>query len=134
MEIGPGSLPLTSHWTHQPIVRDIFPLHPLHPLNPAATATSLIAYSNSPAHQHGRLQFATSGGKNHRKWERLCLIELAGRSALQAYDRNEEEAARQACVDCGKIHVEMFLMNVGSYETEVRDMVLHWQKFVETIL
>ena len=78
--------------------------------------------------------FADQGAKYHQRWERLCLIELAGRAAVQAQNRQDDEIARQACVDCGKIHVELFLVDKGSYERDIREMVLRWQKFVETIL
>lgn len=63
------------------------------------------------------------------------MIELAGIAAVQSRDRQEDEGlARQACIDCGKIHVELFLVNKGSYEKDIRDMVLRWQRFVETIV
>lgn len=119
----------------QPIVRDIFPLHPTHPLHPDHTAASLInAYKASPSHQHSRLLHADQGAKYHTRWERLCLIELAGIAAVQAQQREGDEVTRQACADCGKIHVELFLVDSGSYERHIREMVLRWQRFVESVL
>jgi hypothetical protein len=91
-------------------------------------------YRASPSHQHGRLLFSEQGANHHQRWERLCLIELAGIAAIQGRDRHDEEIARQACVDCGKIHIELFLVNKGSYEKDIREMVLRWQRFVETVL
>ena len=115
----------------QPIVRDIFPLHRSHPLHPNTTASSLI--NHSPSRMHGALSFSEQGARNHHRWERLCLIELAGIAALQAEARNGMEQVREKCGDCGKIHVELFLVDRDSYEREIRDMVLRWQRFVETI-
>ena len=81
---------------------------------------------------HSALLFDETGTRNHHRWERLCLIEVAGIAALHAGNRNEPEQLRQKCSDCGKIHVELFLLNEGSYEREIRDVVLRWQRFVET--
>ena len=113
----------------QPIVRDIFPLHSSHPLKPAQTVSGLL--NQSPSRLHGALAFAERGAPNHHRWERLCLIELAGVAALQAYKRQELDSARQKCSDCGKVHVELFLVDRGSYEREIIDLVLRWQRFVE---
>ena len=119
--------------TRQPVVRDIFPLHPSHPLRLDATSASLKQHALiSPSRMHGALSFASQGAPNHRRWERLCLIELAGVAALQAAQRGTVESAREQCKDCGKIHIEMFLVDKSAYEQEVRDLVLRWQRFVET--
>ncbi|GAA5902624.1 hypothetical protein JCM8208_007022 [Rhodotorula glutinis] len=47
-----------------------------------------------------------SGTRNHHRWERLCLVELAGRAAAAA----TAATARTPCGDCGRTHVECFLL------------------------
>ncbi|KPV76675.1 uncharacterized protein RHOBADRAFT_43020 [Rhodotorula graminis WP1] len=48
-----------------------------------------------------------TGVRNHHRWERLCLVELAGRAAAAA---TLAPAARTPCADCGRTHVECFLL------------------------
>lgn len=81
---------------------------------------------------NGALAFAEQGAPNHHRWERLCLIELAGVAANQSLQRGDKGESREKCSDCGKIHVELFLLDRGSYITDVREIVLRWQRFVET--
>lgn len=119
----------TAYVLRQPIVRDIFPLHASHPLKPGQTVSGLL--NKSPSRLHGALAIADRGAPNHHRWERLCLIELAGLAALQSHRRGEADQSKQKCPDCGKVHVEMFLVDKGTYEHNILDFVLRWQRFVE---
>ena len=109
------------------MVRGIFPQHA------SQERTATLLQSASPARVHGALSFAAKGLAHHHRWERLCLIELAGLVALQSAQRRADTTAQGRCSDCGKIHVELFLVDRGSYESAIRDMVLKWQAFVEML-
>lgn len=63
-----------------------------------------------------RVGFAEKGTRNHFRWERLCLIEIAGRIKV-LYDDNDEDRDDEGirvgengdkCRDCGKKHLECF--------------------------
>ncbi|KAH8915986.1 hypothetical protein BT69DRAFT_1270966 [Atractiella rhizophila] len=72
----------------------------------------------------GAQQVSSEGGRNHKRWERLCLIEMAGRA----------EQVRGECKDCKREHKELFKATKGDYELWVRSMVLKWGTFCQDIL
>lgn len=90
--------------------------------------------NTSPSRVQGTLSIAEAGAPYHHRWERLCLIELAGVAALQAERRSDAEQVKQRCPDCKRIHAELFLVDKGTYEREVLDIVTRWQRFVESVL
>ncbi|GAA96599.1 uncharacterized protein L969DRAFT_88042 [Mixia osmundae IAM 14324] len=120
--------------SRSPIVRDFFPLHPDHPL--AHLQTRKYGVSNEGMHASGALLARDPAPYNFR-WERLCLIEMAGRVALDHIDRLGSDAAMSItdlpCRDCGKQHKELFEVSKGAYEAYVRELVMRWQRFVELI-
>lgn len=112
IKLGRSVKPVTrlSQWRSQcpsrePVVRGVFP---------GADTGGLNA----------SLQFAPRGTKHHHKWERLCLIEVAGRASS---DKTE-------CADCGKVHVELFHVESGAYELWVRDIVERWGRWCRDVL
>ena len=70
-----------------------------------------------------------------KRWERLVHIELADLASQHA----PEEYARLKgeCVDCGRVHQEIFALGHGTgdsvYEERVKDVVLRWERFVRRI-
>jgi hypothetical protein len=101
-----------------PLVRDIFP---------RSSATT----GQAGAGVGGALEFGERGGRNHRRWERLVLIEVAGRAALEATTRNGSigTKAKEACADCGKRHCELFEVGMGAYEKWGCEVVQRWGRF-----
>ncbi|GAA5885326.1 hypothetical protein JCM3774_005835 [Rhodotorula dairenensis] len=71
--------------SREPIVRFVFPR-----AAPTCHGTSM--------------HFAACGTRNHHRWERLCLVELAGRAIAPA-------EPDEKCADCGARHVECFRVN-----------------------
>jgi len=63
------------------------------------------------------------GSRFHRKWERLVLIELAGWASLRLPLPN---SAKSPCIDCRKIHSELFALRRGDYETLVKPTIEKW--------
>ncbi|GAA5993687.1 hypothetical protein JCM10908_002297 [Rhodotorula pacifica] len=105
--------------SREPIVRFAFPRAPLLP-----------AHDSSPAPRHA--QFAPRGTKNHHRWERLCLVELAGRAIASPEDE-------QKCTDCGAKHVECFRIErralcTGAADWNVEGMVEKWQRWCRDVL
>lgn len=82
------------------------------------------------------------GGKYHHRWERLVLIEVSGRAGKEAEGRGTEgESAgtgtgrvRSVCVDCGKVHFELFEVGAGAYEIWVKGVVEKWMRWCGEIL
>ncbi|GAA5840695.1 hypothetical protein JCM11251_004184 [Rhodosporidiobolus azoricus] len=119
----------------EPIVRGIFPRH-----RDCTTSSYPASSSANAAAQMGvALKFAPQGTKNHHRWERLCLIEIAGRAALlDSFD----EKARQVCADCGKRHVECFEVPRGVFSGgeegeggwEVEEVVERWERWCRDVL
>jgi len=78
-----------------------------------------------------------SGTRNHHRWERLCLVELAGRAAAAA----TSTAARTPCGDCGRTHVECFLLPRASVADggwdelgwSVRETVERWARWCDDL-
>lgn len=71
------------------------------------------------------LQIREEGVRFHHRWERLCLIEIAGKVG--------EKKEKQKCADCEKVHIELFeVSSVGGYEI-ILDIVERWMKWVERI-
>ncbi|POY70904.1 hypothetical protein BMF94_6082 [Rhodotorula taiwanensis] len=103
--------------SREPIVRFVFPRPP------TATETT----SNMSPSGHAALRFADSGSTTHHRWERLCLVELAGR-AIQG-------AQAERCTDCGSKHVECFVIERsafgarGSGEWSIEQMVQKWERW-----
>ncbi len=76
-------------------------------------------------------QFAARGTRNHHRWERLCLVELAGRAI---------SAADEKCADCGARHVECFRVDrgavsgVGDGQWDVVQVVEKWKRWCRDVL
>lgn len=106
----------------EPIVRYIFP----------AAAGGGGGGTGMAGHE---LRFAEQGAKNSHRWERLCLVELAGR-ALSA--RKEEGK----CRECGKKHLECFEVQRGAVSAggaagsgwSVREVVERWERWCSDII
>ncbi|GAA5916301.1 hypothetical protein JCM6882_001075 [Rhodosporidiobolus microsporus] len=121
-----------------PIVRGIFP-RAASPSPSDLPSSGGGGASAAPAHQAGvALRFAERGTRNHHRWERLCLIELAGRAEAFSLSssasssssstgggaspakakgkgaRKEKEEGHKVCADCGKRHVECFEVPSGA--------------------
>lgn len=121
-----------SEWTKQcpsrePIVRGFFP----EKLNQDGTPAGRT--------MAGAQIFADSGLECHHRWERLCLLEVAGWALLQKAQRDRIDEAsgemtskmnvKVGCEDCGRVHVELFELDQGSYETFVRELIVKWQRW-----
>lgn len=109
----------------QPIIRDVFPL---------------LDSNGTNSYQLGCEKVSENPKRFHHRWERLCLIELNAWSDLQASQRNQllkkkneatEVEGNEKCVDCGKIHMELFVLDEGSYERFIKQMILKWQMWCE---
>lgn len=68
-----------------------------------------------------------------KRWERLVHIELADLASQHA--PMEYASLKEKCVDCGRVHQEIFALGNGDkvYEERVKDVVLRWEKFVRKI-
>lgn len=87
------------------------------------------------------LRFAERGTRNHHRWERLCLVELAGRTGGA-----KAGGAKERCADCGKKHVECFWVErgavsggegageAGEAEWSVREVVERWERWCRDVL
>ncbi|KAI5479071.1 hypothetical protein MNV49_004353 [Pseudohyphozyma bogoriensis] len=113
--------------SREPIVRDIFPR--------AANSAS------GGAGISGALRVADQGLQYHHRWERLMLIEVAGRAAKEAEEREKllgggfgSGKSKKVCADCGKAHVELFEVNAGAYEDWVQDVIERWGRWVSDVL
>ena len=80
----------------------------------------------------GSLQVSSRGISNHKKWERLVLIELAGRSSLSPF--TTPTATKHQCVDCDRIHCEIFQVDEGAYEEWVVEVIWRWMSFCRDVL
>lgn len=100
--------------SREPIVRFVFP-------RPAGSSTRVGS----------SMHFAAQGTKNHHRWERLCLIELAGRAIPMADEK---------CADCGARHVECFRIDrsavseVGGGSWDVLQVVEKWERWCRDVL
>ena len=79
----------------------------------------------------GSLQVSSTGIGNHKKWERLVLIELAGRSSLSG---TLASSAKHQCIDCDRIHCEIFQVDTGAYEEWVVGVILKWMSWCRDVL
>lgn len=87
------------------------------------------------------MRFAERGTRNHHRWERLCLVELAGRTGAA-----KAGGAKERCADCGKKHVECFWVErgavsggagageAGEVEWSVREVVERWERWCRDVL
>lgn len=151
LKIGRSKQPVArlAQWRNQctarePIVRNIFPRFITN--SPTTTATT----SNS-AGLSGALQFSERGLKYSHRWERLVLIEVAGRAAAEAEIRREgimsmmmssnyndtrggdiDGRVRSKC-SCGKSHLELFELAEFSYDSYVIEAIERWGKYVEIL-
>ncbi|BGP14215.1 hypothetical protein JCM10213v2_002158 [Rhodosporidiobolus nylandii] len=125
----------------EPFTREIYPLLP----SPSSSSVRGGAAVGG-AQQSITLRFAPSGTRNHHRWERLCLVELAGRARLHQGDGKEGR-----CGDCGKRHQECFVVpreavsgewgpplmgGAGEREEawEVREVVERWERWCRDML
>ncbi|KAM0788536.1 hypothetical protein ACM66B_001664 [Microbotryomycetes sp. NB124-2] len=104
--------------SREPVVRGIFPQQERN--SPRAGLSTTI-------------NVAEEGLPNHRKWERLCLIELAGRSE-QFLRGSSGNVGSTRCKDCGKVHVELFELDSGAYDDWVKEMVERWGRWCRDVL
>ena len=115
--------------SREPVVRDIFP---------RSDSQSVSGAGNSAS-----LQFATRGTPHHHRWERLMLIEVAGRASLEAEQRARGSAAGgspavrgkvdSVCRDCGKMHQELFEVGTSAYEDWVMEIIERWMRWCELL-
>lgn len=124
--------------SHHRVIRGIFP-------RPVTTTAS--RQHHGAAILEG-LAIAPRGLVNHKKWERLCLIELAGRSIEQSSSaagsspRNNNNSKGKSkgkdgkdegkCRDCGKRHLELFQVDKDAYDDWIVELVERWGRFVAT--
>ncbi|MBW0531457.1 hypothetical protein O181_071172 [Austropuccinia psidii MF-1] len=94
--------------SRQPILRGFFP----QALNSSPHSSNL----------NGTLSLPSNPIKFHHRWERLCLIELSGWAFLQRQGKKN-----LPCLDCGKIHLELFELDKGSFERFIKPMIQKWQ-------
>ncbi|GAA5872598.1 hypothetical protein JCM8547_003706 [Rhodosporidiobolus lusitaniae] len=126
------------------LVRGVFPL-------PKSSSTSSSSGSLPPTQAGVRLTIAEDGTPNHHRWERLCLVELAGREeqCLSSLPRGgSSKKRREKCGDCGRVHQECFVlprgavssagwrgedgMKEGEEEQEewtAREVVMRWERW-----
>lgn len=92
---------------------------------------------SSGAGMSGALRVAPSGLPNHHRWERLVLIEIAGRAASQATYRPEPPGSAggtRNCRDCGSLHLELFEVDAGAYELWIDEVIQRWARFCSSVL
>ncbi|KAA1136518.1 hypothetical protein PGTUg99_034578 [Puccinia graminis f. sp. tritici] len=95
----------------------------------STTATTEDArVSETCCYLDGAQSIAPKGIRFHRKWERLTLVELTGWAQLHfpAHD------PKSPCIDCAKVHVEIFFLKLGSYEKLVKPTILKWLHWCST--
>lgn len=73
------------------------------------------------------------GVQYHHRWERLLLIEIAGRAEMESASVGGGRV-RSKCVDCGKSHCELFEVGATSLEEWVVEVVEKWMKYVDSVL
>ncbi|SCZ93816.1 BZ3500_MvSof-1268-A1-R1_Chr6-3g08904 [Microbotryum saponariae] len=129
LKIGRSVKPLSrlSQWKNQcpsrrPIVRDVLP---------RANSTSRPVGAT--------MHFAERGAPNHHRWERLVLIEVAGRAKMMALcsDQGKKEGrttGSSPCGDCGQRHIEMFEVGKGAYDLWVRDVLERWERWCRDVI
>ncbi|KAM0754918.1 hypothetical protein T439DRAFT_309764 [Meredithblackwellia eburnea MCA 4105] len=114
--------------SREPVVRDLFP---------RASSNGL-----SGAGVSGALQVARNGARHHHRWERLILIEVAGRAFLEAEERAKNtgngspasKTKKSVCADCGKGHLELFEVSATAYDDWVMEIVERWERWCTDIL
>ncbi|GAA5946838.1 hypothetical protein JCM3765_002038 [Sporobolomyces pararoseus] len=115
-----------------PIVRDILPRRQQPQL---FTGGSLNPQTN----------FAESGTKNHFRWERLCLVEIAGRCKALYKSESEDgegEREKEKCKDCGKKHLECFRVGRDAFSSGIDgneggwvvEIVERWERWCRDVL
>ena len=80
----------------------------------------------------GALRVAQQGSPNHHRWERLVLIEVAGRAEIELGSRGD--AGRKTCTDCGRRHLELFEVPEGAFDDWVVEVVERWGRWVTDVL
>lgn len=107
--------------SRQPIVRGFFPEpHQEHSGPSPSSSVGGTCYLN------GVQSVSNQGIRFHKRWERLTLIELAGWQSLQ-----RQGHPKSACVDCGKVHVELFELDLGSFDRVVKPLIEKWLKWCQ---
>lgn len=81
----------------------------------------------------GALRVAQQGLPHHHRWERLVLIEVAGRAEVELGSQGED-GERKACADCGRKHLELFEVPVGAFDEWVAEVVERWGRWVGDVL
>ncbi|KNZ52283.1 uncharacterized protein VP01_362g25 [Puccinia sorghi] len=101
-----------------PIVRAFFPGSggSTSYLNGVQSVGASTADDDGSARDGGGMRF-------HRKWERLVLLELAGWASIRLPLHNSQKSP---CIDCGKLHTEIFALLKGDYETLVKPIIEKW--------
>lgn len=99
--------------SRNPVVRDFFPLPAGHPLllrHPQLDCSSgKVPAQNGGSRLRGALSVQEACLQSHR-WERLVLLEVAGRASLPGYAPHQETQKQTPCEDCGKLHIELFTL------------------------
>ncbi|ORY73249.1 hypothetical protein BCR35DRAFT_293838 [Leucosporidium creatinivorum] len=129
LKLGRSIHPITrlSQWRSQcpsrePIVRAIFPLHS------SSSALGGVGVS-------GALRVAERGTRNHHRWERLVLIEVAGRAEMEmTLLGGGGGGGRKECRDCGRVHLELFEVGEGAFDEWVAEVVERWGRWCADVL
>ncbi|GAA5905590.1 uncharacterized protein JCM6883_005380 [Sporobolomyces salmoneus] len=131
-----------------PIVRDILPRRPPSPSPSQLHGIRARATGGGGGMMRG---FAEKGTRNHFRWERLCLVEIAGRIEVLYNDPGSDDSngspskakEREKCRDCGKIHLECFRVGRDAFSSSdggaeeggwVREIVERWERWCRDVL
>lgn len=81
------------------------------------------------------LRINERGVAYHHRWERLCLIECAGRAEQEAEARAEsgKGRVRKQCRDCLKAHTELFEIDAEEGFEWVVEIVERWMRWVQSL-
>ncbi|GAA6042674.1 hypothetical protein JCM8097_003736 [Rhodosporidiobolus ruineniae] len=126
--------------SREPLVRAVYPL----PSSASSSSAPVLAMRGV------EMRFAERGTRNHHRWERLCLVELAGREAAflssssfgKGEGGGEGRREREVCA-CGTRHQECFLLpssavagggEGGEAGWAVREVVERWERWCRDIL
>lgn len=121
-----------------PIVRDILP----------RKQQLGCSTSGRPGSLNPQTNFAQVGTKNHFRWERLCLVEIAGRCQVLYEKENEDGGGgrgekKEKCKDCGKKHLECFRVGRDAFSSSgidgneggwVVEIVERWERWCRDVL
>jgi hypothetical protein len=92
------------------------------------TTTDDARLSETCCYLDGVQSIAPQGIRFHRKWERLTLVELAGWAHLHFPTHDH----KSPCIDCARVHHEIFFLKLGSYENLVKPIILKWLDWCST--